>query len=37
VDAGDTVNARKYFKKACDESQDADVKTEACDLLRGTQ
>jgi serine/threonine protein kinase len=37
VDAGDISNARKYFKKACNESQDADVKIEACDLLRGTQ
>jgi len=36
-DKGDINNARKYFKKACDESQVEKVKTEACELLRGAQ
>ena len=31
------TEARKYFKKACDESQVEKVKAEACELLRGVQ
>ena len=34
---GNNTEARKYFKQACDESQDEKVKAEACELLRGVQ
>jgi tetratricopeptide (TPR) repeat protein len=36
-DANNKDEARKYFKKACYESQVEKVKTEACELLRGAQ
>jgi hypothetical protein len=36
-DSGNKSEARKYFQKACDESQVEKVKTEACELLRGVQ